>query len=339
MTDSGKDWRLKALTGLWTGDAEGKAQRTILTGLLGSIRWWFEVLVRGLSGAACDPSERNNRCPDQQGHHCVVCELFGCAGWGRKFRFEVRDGSGTVMGDQITKNTEFILRFTPLRPIRPEEWALLDLTIRLIADYGAIGGKTVLKPSDEVNRSGLPHHRDYGIVKVKQGPSIEPRSRAELEQYVRNGRWRKPSQQDFSWASLENFWCVNGKYLARQGTDRSSFNRAAGRDERKTCRDCGGLHDPPNRCPKTKKSPRRYSESLVTNSAGEQWLAGNRQESKKIFSFKEPPRTFGFVDRSLITLGEMKQRLEQAWGGLGPGDFATGNAILARLTTYGGVAP
>lgn len=334
-----KEWRLKALTDLWTGDAAGKEQRTISIGLLGSIRWWFEVLVRGLGGTPCDPSDGGNRCPDQQGKRCAVCELFGSTGWARKFRFEVRDASGVVVKGQIKRNTAFTFRFTPLRPIAAEEWTLLDLTIRLIAEYGAIGGKTVLKPSDEVARGGLPHHHDYGIVKVEKRPSIQPRSRADLERYVRNGRWRKSPQQGFAWASLTNFWCVNGKYLARQSANQSTFNKVVGRDERKACRDCDGLHDPPNKCPKTKKHPRRYSERLATNDPLEQWLAGRQRESKKVFSFKEPPRTFGFVNPGVVTLDQMKQRLEQGWGSLGPSDFVTGDAILAHLMTHGGAAP
>ncbi len=110
MNDFAKEWRLKALTDLWTGDAEGKGQRTIPTGFLGSIRWWFEVLARGLGGAACDPSEEGNRCPGQQSKRCVVCELFGCTGWARKFRFEVRDGSGAIPQDHIRRNVAFNLR-------------------------------------------------------------------------------------------------------------------------------------------------------------------------------------------------------------------------------------
>lgn len=296
------------------------------------------MLVRGLGGTACDPSDDANRCPDQQGKRCVVCELFGCTGWGRKFRFEVRDRSGAIMKDQIKSSAAFSLCFTPLRPMAAEEWALLDLTIWLIADYGAIGGKTVLKPSDEAARRGLLHHRDYGIVKVEQRADIQPRSQADLERYVRNGRWRKPRQQDFAWASLTNFWCVDGKYLARQSANQSTFNKVVGRDERKACRHCGAVHDPPNRCPQTRRPPQRYSESLATNRPFEQWLAGNRQESKKVFSFRSPPRTFGFVDPGVVTLDQMKQRLAQGWGSLGPSDFVTGAAILARLTTDRGAA-
>ncbi len=313
-----REWRLKALTDLWTGDADGKGQCTIPTGLLGSIRWWFEVLVRGLGGAACDPSESNNRCPDQQGRRYVVCELFGCTGWGRKFRFEVRGGNGAVMRDQIKKDTEFILRFTPLRPIAAQEWALLDLTLRLIADYGALGGKTVLKPSDEATRSGLPHHHDYGIVKVEQRAGIQACSQADLERYVRDGRWRKPPQQDFAWASLTNFWCVNGRHLARQSADKSTFNKVLGR-----------------------KEPKTQGQQLASNDRVNRWLAGRQQESKKIFSFRSPPRTFGFQSPGAVHFKMIKKRLCKAWkdDGFKDEEFMTGAAILARLMTQAGVAP
>ncbi len=322
-----REWRLKALTDLWTGDADGKAQRTIPTGLLGSIRWWFEVLIRGLGGAACDPSDKTNRCPDQRGKRCVVCELFGCTGWGRKFRFEVRDVSGAVKSGQITKGTEFVLRFTPLHPIAAEEWALLDLTIRLIADYGALGGKTVLKPSDEANRSGLPHHRDYGLVKVEHRLSVEPRSQAELEGYVRDGRWRKPPQRDFAWASLANFWYVNGGYLARQSANQSTFNKVLGRNE-----------------------PKNQGQQLANNDKASRWLAGRQQESKKVFSFKEPPRTFGFQPPGPERFDgfqppgperfdDIKARLRTAWPDFKGDDFVTGDVILTRLMTQAGVAP
>ncbi len=48
---------------LWTGDVNGRNERLITTGLLGSLRWWLEVLVRGLGGSACDPTDEKTRCP------------------------------------------------------------------------------------------------------------------------------------------------------------------------------------------------------------------------------------------------------------------------------------
>jgi CRISPR-associated protein Cmr1 len=324
-------YTFKALTDIWTGDKDRRPDRLIATGLLGSIRWWFEVLVRGLGGRACDPTSPV-RCPDPRvkdptkpGHRCVVCELFGCTGWARKFRFEVLDENGATKSSQIKKGDTFLLRFTELRPMQTEEWALLDLTLRLIADYGAIGGKTVYKPTDEENRQSATHHRDYGLIEyVSQPPDCSSKkTRDELTTYVIEPQWRRCPHQyrddqnrirDFSWASLANFWCVKGRYLARQDQDASTFNRVIGRPEPK---------------------------SQAHN--GDSWLAGKRArpgvepESKKVFSCKEPVdarRTFGFVE-SPLQLKEfgmtLQQRLSGDWPGFDAGLLRKGSDILGEL--------
>jgi CRISPR-associated protein Cmr1 len=344
MANGERTYQLKALTDLWTGSVtleEKNGQknekpgpgRLITTGLLGSIRWWFEVLVRGLGGSACDPSE--TKCEDQ--NHCVVCELFGCTGWARKFRFEVLDEKGNTKKNQINKDQTFILRFTPLRPIRDEEFALLDATMRLIANYGAIGGKIVFKPTDEADRIGEIHHIDYGIVRVeKVDPLLISSNVTDVKKYICEKRWRKLDSQnnekeDFSWASLEHFWFVDNKTLSRGSTSSSSFNKVLGRKESKACVDCGQVHDPSQKCPTTKRHPRRESEQLV-NSKDEvsRWLAGSQQESKKVFSFKNPARTFGFVKPGLIDFKAMKERLKKAWG-QNDWSFLTGDKIIDQL--------
>ncbi|MGB9689678.1 type III-B CRISPR module RAMP protein Cmr1 [Thermogutta sp.] len=48
-----REWKLKAITRVWTGDVEQQGGRVIPTGIMGSLRWWFEVLVRGLGRKAC----------------------------------------------------------------------------------------------------------------------------------------------------------------------------------------------------------------------------------------------------------------------------------------------
>ncbi len=101
--------KLKLLTPLWTGGVEtGKMDRVHEVGILGSMRWWYEILVRGLGGNACDPTsdEPSQRCSfdtdayteslahkaDRQqaidaglADVCDVCRLFGCTGWRRRF--------------------------------------------------------------------------------------------------------------------------------------------------------------------------------------------------------------------------------------------------------------
>lgn len=331
-----RTYTLTALTDIWTGsvrleERNGQLRerivpdRLITTGLLGSIRWWYEVLVRGLSGHACDSTREGNRCPDSRrrptdpGHHCVVCELFGCTGWARKFRFEVLDEKGQPRQDQIKKGQAFKFRFTELRPIGPAEWALLDLTLRLIAEYGAIGGKTIYKPSDEAGRENAAHHRDYGLIEINNVPEDLPAcGRDELERYVRQDRWRKVNHGDFAWASLANFWCVNGRYLARQNGNHSSFNHVIGR-------------------PEPKAQAGRNDSWLAGQRAGQ----GRDPESKKVFSFKDPVsarRTFGFV-QAQDNLDEMKQRLrEKAWKDLKDLEFVAGTEVLKRLLGQGGAA-
>lgn len=337
-----KEWKLKALTGIWTGDLKRQGNSFKSTGLVGSIRWWYEVLVRGLGGKACDPTADRVRCPNgnknphEFGHHCVVCELFGCTGWARKFRLMVLDENGQVIQNQIQAGQTFILRFIPLRPIRDEEWCLLDATLRLIADYGAIGGKTVLKPSDEPNRQDAPHHKDFGLVAIEQRPGDLSCSQEDVRAYVSvsNPRWRTDfHDDDFSWPSLQNFWFVKGRYLTRTGPNNSSFNMTVGRHQSKLCKRCNQFHPPGQKCPQTKRYEKRFSDDPPTQPI-DAWLAGRQQESKKVFSFKHPKegrRTFGFVKPGLVDFDEMKRRLHRAWDGFQDEEFKTGNQILNEL--------
>lgn len=305
-----RDYPFEALSDVWTGTVRlekkfnKKAQRhelvdavddsrLITTGLLGSIRWWFEVVARGLGGAPCDPSD--TQCMD--GKHCVVCELFGCTGWARKFRFDVLDAAGVPKQVQIKAGDTFTLRFTPLRAVRDEEWTLLDLTLHLIAEHAALGGKTPFKPTDEGHRRGQLHHQDFGLVRLTStAPPVPQTSSSKLSAYVGDDQWRTAPQNGMAWASLANFWSVPGRYLARQDADNSTFNRVIGRGEPKT-----------------------------NGGTGDSWLAGRRAgggqpgASKKLFSFRDPGRTYGFVNptgngQDRVTLNTIKQRLEQAWG-------------------------
>ena len=150
--------RIKTLTPIWTGDAERKNTELRETGIIGSLRWWYEALIRGLGGSACDPTS-DNRCPDKDGNHCDACELFGCTGWSRKFRLEVEFnttipevwiGTRERRGNRYLKRNvagfmsdgSIILTFIPLRDISQNEWVLLNKTLQIIADYGALGAKT-----------------------------------------------------------------------------------------------------------------------------------------------------------------------------------------------------
>ena len=49
-------FRVKTLTPLWTGGSDGKMDRVHETGIIGSIRWWYEVIARGLGYYVCEPT-------------------------------------------------------------------------------------------------------------------------------------------------------------------------------------------------------------------------------------------------------------------------------------------
>jgi CRISPR-associated protein Cmr1 len=79
--------KLQTLTPIWTGGIDaGKCDRIHETGILGSLRWWIEVLARGVGGNVCDPTEQ--KCSYQNGL-CDVCKVFGAEGQKRRFRLEI----------------------------------------------------------------------------------------------------------------------------------------------------------------------------------------------------------------------------------------------------------
>ncbi len=90
------DFKIKPLTPIFTGGLEGKCDRLHETGIIGSMRWWFEAIVRGMGGYACDPSM--HICKD--GQYCDACKIFGSTGLKRVFRLNVED-SFDKDGDEL----------------------------------------------------------------------------------------------------------------------------------------------------------------------------------------------------------------------------------------------
>ena len=319
--------RIKTLTPLWTGDAERKNTELRETGIIGSLRWWYEALIRGLGGSACDPTSDNGCKLNQEKFKealregksiqnalgeliCPACQLFGCTGWSRKFIFHVLEKNGNLKTTPIEKNDEIIFEFIPFKQIYDEEWTLLDLTLYFIAQYGALGGKIVLKPSEEKNRENKHYHQDFGLFKIVES-ELDTKlkifnKKEDLKRFVKDMTPKHINQEAYKWVSIKNFWCVNGRYLARQSRDKSSFNKVLGRNESKA-------HSTGNPSDKVSR-----------------WLAGQIGESKKIFSFKNPPRTFGFINPDIIDFEGIKRRLRDAWGE-DNWKFLTGNEILDSL--------
>lgn len=152
--------RLKTLTPLWTGGVDQTCDRLHETGLIGSLRWWYEALVRGLGGYACDPTTHTCKYGPDTGPKsvCTSCYLFGTTGWARKFRLKVsghqrrspefgeikvnsqqrrgwRLGAG-VLSDELT------LTVLPMRPTGQPELKSLAFLINFVARWAALGART-----------------------------------------------------------------------------------------------------------------------------------------------------------------------------------------------------
>jgi CRISPR-associated protein Cmr1 len=182
--------RIETLTPLWTGGVEtGRMDRIHETSILGSLRWWYEAIMRGLGGNPCDPTSEGpnaDRCPqktDGQEEFCTVCQLFGATGCRRKFRLRMRNGealfnnnarnillpSGRIhtrpqlraggwylMGDSVMGNA-IPLRLIPLATA--DVLSPLSLILSLIDRHAAIGAKV---------------SNGYGVVRFyENGQSIQ----------------------------------------------------------------------------------------------------------------------------------------------------------------------
>lgn len=114
---------IRTLTPLWTGGISNTATRLHETGILGSLRWWYEVIERGLGRRVCDTIKQKCELSgvglqrykkvQQQGWWealekagmCDVCKIFGTTGWRRQFDLVVlQDKTRLAWDDDITLN-------------------------------------------------------------------------------------------------------------------------------------------------------------------------------------------------------------------------------------------
>lgn len=82
---------LKTLTPIWTGDVDRDSAELKIPSILGTLRWWYEGIIRGMGAFVCDPTG-DDRCQYDEktgvGALCPACRLFGCTGWARRFKVE-----------------------------------------------------------------------------------------------------------------------------------------------------------------------------------------------------------------------------------------------------------
>ncbi|OGF68320.1 MAG: type III-B CRISPR module RAMP protein Cmr1 [Candidatus Fischerbacteria bacterium RBG_13_37_8] len=171
---------LKIKTPLWTGDIDGRSDSLQSTGIIGSLRWWIETILRGMDKFACDPVDNNSgnsikRCPalKENNHdiaqYCPACLIFGATGKRRMFKLRMNGGTetsiglinikpngrnrGWFLGRGLVGNIN--LDIIPFEKDFDENIILVPLTIA--SKYGAIGAKT---------------QHGYGIFEFENYPEI-----------------------------------------------------------------------------------------------------------------------------------------------------------------------
>lgn len=311
--------RIKTLTPIWTGDVDRKCSKIKETGIIGSLRWWFEALVRGLGGYACDPTS-NKRCELKQDKFkkaiysgksiqealdeqlCPACQLFGCTGWSRRFRLEVSGtrqddieiGRGPTAG--LKSDKIFYLDFRFFSDLKPEQKWLFKKTLWIIENYGAIGGRITWKPK---GRWGA----DYGLIKIEDYGEIKEWDKLsnthQVTSWLKENRERLRKENSPEWFNFKFYWIVKGIYLNRQ-----QINKIVRRDPKNT---------------------RKYAKEADDL---DRWLGGDIGKTKKIFSFQKGEKVFGYV-RSSNEIEKIRKKLEQELGT--PLNFKTGEEILGEL--------
>lgn len=159
---------LKTLTPLWTGGNDAKMVKIHETGIIGSMRWWYEAIIRGLRGYACDPSEHK----ESHEEKCEAAKFYGKTGYRRQFRLEtnyesfvkshrseifIPNGNNKRAGWHIPPGFfgDFQIKITQTTtPGASDDISLAwSLPLLLIHHWGALGAKTqhgfgVVKLSD-----------------------------------------------------------------------------------------------------------------------------------------------------------------------------------------------
>ncbi len=262
--------RLKTVAPVWTGGVDRESSQARETGLAGSLRWWYEALVRGLGGYACDPTAVDDRCffneaafqatgevEDGLRDVCPACRLFGCTGWSSKFNFRLADAQGRMPVELGREGVTFQMRFVEVKPLAEEERWLLSRVLHLIDRYGSLGGRTTLKP---------PEQPDYGVVEVRENIPAPELSREEVARRLAGllansaDMQRRQAAQPSQIPRLDLFFFNDDHWL----------------------------------------DLRAINDLMQVDSSG--FLAGKIGVSKKIFSFRVGNRFWGYAaDRTMLT--------------------------------------
>ena len=342
---------------IWTGDYRGENNRFLITGLKGSLRWWYETLIRGLNGYACDPTDDNSRCElnfidqnetedfvkcakkkDNEAQKivkkkiCPACYLFGCNGWKSRFGLgglpanEQEEHAPSLLEQENTYMLQIIERcFFPLEDV---ETGLLTILFSFISTHGSICAKNTLIPSEDPAKNFYAYHNgnrhgNFGlcciVLQKKDSSLTSPVDKKTVQLFIGDFTGKSVTDNLEEWPNFKNIW-YDSKLITRP-LMRQIVNRQ-----------WNNRLQPDDRFNKSKL----YDDNTVTND--DRWYGGEQKKSKKIFAFhttdtsETNPRIWGyikphpnrpntFIERKLRVLG---QATSLHWGV----DFLSAKGIL-----------
>ena len=170
---------LQIKTPVWTGDIDMRSGLLQSTGIIGSLRWWAEAILRGIGKYACDPTSdkkelKEKRCPVEdkdRKYYCSACLIFGATGMRKLFRLDMSGGENLFNGRAINimplgrgrgwylgSGLKGQIRLSVIELDKVFDNSLVLLPLAISANWGGIGAKT---------------QHGYGVVEIEDCPEVD----------------------------------------------------------------------------------------------------------------------------------------------------------------------
>lgn len=215
--------RAKIQTPIWTGNIDSESPILRTTGILGSLRWWTESLLRGIDKHACDPTSAE-KCPEEKNkikYYCPACLVFGATGLSKSFRLEIdstcnhvfvgnpinikpeRRRRGWYLGSGLVG--EFELSFLPLEKSFKE--VLVEVPLAIASKWGSIGAKTQLG-------YGVFQMKEYSAYANIQSFSNALKSIQDRLEFVQNAEFRDCIPNSEKYPNIQDFFFTKMQFKA-----------------------------------------------------------------------------------------------------------------------------
>ena len=354
---------VQMLSPLWAAGAAGKCDRLHETGIIGSMRWWYEAIVRGLDGYACDPTSES-RCElsgkeksdeERRAKICPACWLFGCGGWKRRFRLVAGAGSTEPFSLASLFNKDE-LNLWWLNEIfqsnLADRLAFGKVTLTFIFPAGSDGEESlnqikallsVMAHCGSIGAKG-----QYGFGQFAWEGKTEPETALKDIQSFILGRQFKKLKNENDWYSLEKFWYINlpltGDNAQIKQFKKANFIGATTRESYlpvsfdiryKLQRGNNGLG---LRQAYIKRLKESANDKKLAKKETREWFGETGRGSRVFVShpYKRHPgdnaynlRVWGFSEKSVAEV--VKKELQNIFGLNEPPEYITGQSLIGQV--------